>query len=87
MKTPLGIDLNFESRRKNEINVNPYFFNELAYCRGHQIIDGGKTEVEWKREDNNIILFITVPENLKVNYKGNILKSGKNVINVNGGKI
>lgn len=81
VKTIVGICPNCEA--EENVIIEPYYFEELSYAHGWYKGKNGKVDVYWSRtENNNIQLVITVFDEIKACYKGNILKKGKHIINI-----
>jgi alpha-L-rhamnosidase len=78
IKTFVGI--NISSPGYEKVEIKPEFISDLEFCKGHMNTPKGRIAVEWRRENNAIILEITIPDQVTAIYGGNILKSGKNII-------
>ena len=80
MKTLVGINILEAGYKK--IEIKPEFIPDLDFCRGHIDAPGGRIFVGWKRAGGKITLEILIPEKISAVYNGNILKQGKNIINI-----
>lgn len=58
--------------------IRPYFAPELEWCRVSENTLQGKVSVSWQRENDKVLLDITVPDGMEAVYDGNVLKSGIN---------
>lgn len=78
MKTVIGIcpDENIPSYEK--LTVDPYFFEDLDYAKGHYDAPFGRVSVEWRREGGSVSLKITAPKDNTVIYGGKYLAAGEN---------
>lgn len=80
MKTIIGINIKEGSVAYKEAEINPVFFDELTYAKGHIETVNGKISVSWKKTCNKVDVKITVPEGITATYHGEALKSGLNEI-------
>lgn len=78
MKTLVGI--NITSPGYEKVEIKPEFIQSLDFCRGYIDSQRGRLSVEWKRDNDTIVLDITIPENITAIYEGNVLNSGRNVL-------
>lgn len=85
-----GIKPNPNMNSINEIEISPSFARSLKYAKAfYNLAQGGKVCLEWKRENENIILEVSVPEKICANIllkNGYTLENGKNAIKTEGGK-
>ena len=81
-KTVLGISPDDQAASFDSITVDPYFFSELEYAKGHYDSPRGRVSVHWQRTDNGVQLDITAPCDGYVSYKGKLLNCGTSTFTV-----
>ena len=69
------------------VELKPDFVKQLSFCEGSVITKKGKLSIKWEKENEKVLLEADVPNNLKVIYKGKLLKYGKNNIVENFGNL
>lgn len=69
------------------VELKPDFVRQLSFCEGSVITKKGKLSIKWEKENEKVLLEADVPNNLKVIYKGKLLKYGKNNIVENFGNL
>ena len=82
MKTVIGISPDENRPSFENIEVKPYFFEELDYAKGHYDAPFGRVSVEWHRVGEQVELKITAPEAQRVFYLGRPLPAGTTVLSV-----
>ena len=65
IKRIAGLEINPLRRDVNEYHVHPYFAEALTYAKAHYDTVGGRVEVRWERDGEDIILTVNAPENSK----------------------
>ncbi|MBQ7957162.1 MAG: family 78 glycoside hydrolase catalytic domain [Clostridia bacterium] len=65
IKRIAGLEMNPLRRDVNEYYVHPYFAENLSFAKAHYDAVAGRVEVKWEKENEDIILTITAPENSK----------------------
>ena len=63
-------------RGPESITVEPYYPKSLGHACGYIVKDGKKTQTEWRRQGDAVVLRITVPEKVPVYYGGERLQPG-----------
>ena len=76
VKSILGLHHQKADPTKDEITVNPYFFEALTYAKGSYRTDGGEVKVAWERRDGEICLTVEVTGEVSVSYEGTDLPVG-----------
>ncbi len=62
-----------------EIEIAPYFAEEVNHIRACTKLAHGKIEIEWTREEGKITIRINIEGELEVKYNGTVLSSGEHV--------
>ena len=57
-----GVKINPCERNVKEVEISPNFIESLDHAEGYQNHLGGKIATEWKRQENEINLKVTIPE-------------------------
>lgn len=85
MKTLVGINICPDDPAYHKVLIKPVFISNLDFCEGYTQTPNGKIRVSWSRDNEKIILEVTIPENtIAVCEYSNagILKSGHNVMEI-----
>jgi alpha-L-rhamnosidase len=64
IKCITGIQLNPNKNDANEIMIAPSFVTALDHASAYHITPLGKISVSWKREGENIILDVEIPQGI-----------------------
>jgi len=64
IKCIAGICLNPDKKNVNVLKIKPSFIHALDYASAYHIAPAGKILVEWKREKQDIILNVEIPDNI-----------------------
>ena len=83
MKTIIGICPDENLPSYEALSVDPYFFRDLDYAKGHYDAPFGRVSVEWRRDGTGVSLTVTAPSDNTVIYNGKPLKKGENIFFVN----
>ncbi len=62
-----------------EIEIDPYFTEEVNRISACTKLAGGKITVEWTRGDGKITLLINIEGNIEAKYKDSILNAGEHI--------
>ena len=76
-KTVGGISPDDNAPSFENIEVDPYYFDGIDYCRSFYDSPMGRVEVNWTKSTDGVNLSIISPTDGYVVYKGNRLPSGK----------
>lgn len=79
VKTIGGISPDDNKPVFNEIEISPYFFEQLSFAEASYDSQKGRVEVRWERHGNSVHLKIIAPENNYVKYNGAFLDKGENL--------
>ena len=85
MKTLVGINICPDDPAYHKVLIKPVFISNLDFCEGYTQTLNGKIQVSWSRDNEKIILEVTIPENTIAvcEYSDTgILKSGHNVMEI-----
>lgn len=83
IKNIVGIRQKDGSAAFAEVDINPYFFEELTYAEGSCETVNGTVSVKWNKSNTKIELIVFVPEGMKAYYGKAMLKEGENKIVIN----
>ena len=78
MKTIVGIRQASDSVAFNNVEIKPFFFDDLDYTRGSSDTVSGKISVEWQRLNEKIYIKIQIPETVEAYFEGKRLNTGIN---------
>jgi alpha-L-rhamnosidase len=62
-----------------EIEITPYFAEEVDHVYAATTIAGGKITVEWTRENKEITLCINIEGEAEVKYNNTVLRAGEHI--------
>ncbi len=82
MKTVIGINRKAGKAGFDEVDIKPYFFEDLDYAKGSVNTTSGKISVDWKKDGEKVLINITLPEGVSGNYGDKKLTSGTNLFEV-----
>lgn len=83
VKTILGVNIIENTIKFTDVDVSPYYFENLTYAKGWCETVSGKISVSWKKVGTGVELEIEIPDGINAFYRGQKLNSGKNLINEN----
>ena len=58
-----GLQINPLRRNPNEFAVKPFFAKNFDHAEAYYTLPAGRVEVKWKKDGDDVILSITMPEN------------------------
>ena len=84
IKTLVGI--NAREPGFGEIEIKPFFPENLTWVRGICKTSSGSVGVFWERQKNGVHIEITLPSGMSAYYKGKKLNEGVTILDVNDDK-
>jgi hypothetical protein len=64
---------------EKEIEIAPYFAEEVNHVCAAAALAGGKISVEWTRENKEITLRINIEGEAEVKYNNTVLRAGEHI--------
>jgi hypothetical protein len=69
IKRIVGINLNHRLNNVNELEISPSFIGALDSASAYHIAPAGKISVSWRREEDDVILELQIPDGIDASLK------------------